>query len=345
MSPRPARHLFTVAAMIALSLGCMMPLSRQSGGYPGTTRPIWRNPPGPTAFVPAGLQDGSSTRPVLRKICVVEFGEPNVPESVLRALTGPNPRRPLREVVTLASERFHPPPDVYSREMAFLGDQLLLDVARQLVSATQPSTQPETGLSTTFVVDDVFRANLTRQLSQFSDDPAVRELFRQFLAESSTTRRVITMPRTITAHAALTTQQSEAIEAEHDRDLRATADTQSATELHRLCELAAAQGADALVVVTMSEWVDRPESTLLTYLDLLIVPAFILPTEYYHGAIAARGWLIDPSTGRVIRSQQCDNVHLEFVPLWWLEENRQALLNRQYNRELSRVAEKLMDDR
>jgi len=85
------------------------------------------------------------------------------------------------------------------------------------------------------------------------------------------------------------------------------------------------------------------QPTVFSLLNLLILPIFILPTEYYHGQVAARAWLIDPATGRVLRSESTTDRNTRLTPWWWEDENRNQLMEQQRLAALFRVADDVMN--
>jgi len=152
-----------------------------------------------------------------------------------------------------------------------------------------------------------------------------------------------TQPTTVPFERKLTKADWDRIQRESEAAYAAAIEKQSADEIQRLRREAVAQHADGLVVLTMHEWVDVSQPTVFSFLNLLIVPIFILPTEYYHGQVAARAWLIDPATGRVLRSESTTDRDTRLTPWWWEDENRNQLMEQQRLAALFRVADDLVN--
>jgi hypothetical protein len=141
----------------------------------------------------------------------------------------------------------------------------------------------------------------------------------------------------------VTSADFERISAEFEAESRKQVLIQSAKEVKRLCSVAQAQNADALLLVTCYRHVGKAEGTGFGFLNYLILPAFIIPTERFKGETSAYGWLIDPADGRVIRSVHWEDRYKRYSPLVSTDDRRDDLWEDQRENALSEVANKLLD--
>ena len=134
------------------------------------------------------------------------------------------------------------------------------------------------------------------------------------------------------------------IAAEYEVELSQQLVLQSSAEIERLRRQAKAQGADVLLLVTTYEHVGGSKSTVFSLLNLLILPAFILPTEYFNGEVSANGWLIDPADGQVIRTTHWEDRNKRLSQWMFTDGNRDRLWDDQRKDGILEVAKKLLDE-
>jgi hypothetical protein len=147
----------------------------------------------------------------------------------------------------------------------------------------------------------------------------------------------------IHTHVELTAEESRKIQEEYDRELREQIAIQSAAEVHRLCDQARLQNADALLLMTCYRHVGEAKGTGWGFLNYLILPAFVIPTDSFQGEVSARAWLIDPTDAHVIRSVTWEDRYHRYSPIIATDDRRDQLWDDQREDALREVAKKLLE--